>query len=59
MSSKIPNSAIGAASSVLAAYSYSHSMLNSLFIECGVPGGAPEGNCEMGVSGSRSGGIDR
>lgn len=43
---KIPNSVIGAVSSVIAAYYYSHSTLNSLFMESGAPGDVPEGNCE-------------
>ncbi|QOF73382.1 abortive infection family protein [Aminobacter sp. SR38] len=42
----IPNSVIGAVSSVLGAYYYSHSRLNSLFMESGAPGDVPEGNCE-------------
>lgn len=46
MANKIPNSIIGAVSSVIAAYYYSHSKLNALFMECGAPGDAPEGNCE-------------
>ena len=43
---QIPNSVIGAVSSVIAAFYYSHSRLNSLFMEAGAPGAAPEGNCE-------------
>lgn len=43
---EIPNSVIGAVSSVLGAYYYSHSRLNSLFMESGAPGDVPEGNCE-------------
>ena len=46
MAHKIPNSVIGAVSSVIAAYYYSHSKLNALFMECGAPGNVPEGNCE-------------
>ncbi|MDK9716893.1 MAG: abortive infection family protein [Trichlorobacter sp.] len=46
MANPIPNSVIGAVSSVLAAYYYSHSTLNSLFMESGAPGDVPEGNCE-------------
>lgn len=46
MSNKIPNSVIGAVSSVLAAHYYSHARLNSLFLEAGAPGDIPEGNCE-------------
>lgn len=47
MTNNIPNSVIGAVSSVIAAYYYSHSKLNSLFMECGAPGDVPEGNCEV------------
>jgi hypothetical protein len=43
---KIPNSVIGAVSSVLAGYYYSHTKLNSLFMEAGAPGDPPLGNCE-------------
>jgi hypothetical protein len=50
MANKIPNSLIGAVSSVLAEYYYSHSTLNSLFMESGAPGGVPEGNCETKCS---------
>jgi len=46
MSNQIPNSVIGAVSSVIAAHYYSHSKLNSLFLEAGAPGDAPDGNCE-------------
>lgn len=46
MPNKIPNSVIGAVASVIAAHYYSHSRLNSLFMESGAPGDAPEGNCE-------------
>jgi hypothetical protein len=46
MANKIPNSVIGAVSSVLATYYYSHSTLNSLFLESGAPGDVPLGNCE-------------
>lgn len=46
MSSKIPNSVIGAVASVIAAHYYSHSTLNSLFMESGAPGDVPPGNCE-------------
>ena len=45
MANKIPNSVIGAVSSVLAAHYYSHSKLNALFMECGAPGDAPDGSC--------------
>ncbi|WP_196994409.1 abortive infection family protein [Thioalkalivibrio sp. ALE9] len=44
--SKIPNSVIGAVASVIAAHYYSHSTLNSLFMESGAPGDVPLGNCE-------------
>ncbi|WP_213765507.1 hypothetical protein [Caballeronia sp. dw_19] len=50
MNSKILNSVIGAVSSVLAEYYYSHSALNSLFMESGAPGDVPEGNCETKCS---------
>lgn len=43
---KIPNSVIGAVASVIAAHYYSHSTLNSLFMESGGPGDVPPGNCE-------------
>ncbi|UUZ68494.1 abortive infection family protein [Polaromonas sp. P2-4] len=46
MANKIPNSVIGAVSSVIAAHYYSHSKLNALFMESGAPGDVPEGNCE-------------
>ena len=46
MANRIPNSVIGTVSSVIAAYYYSHSKLNALFMECGAPGDVPEGNCE-------------
>lgn len=42
----IPSSVIGAVASVIAAYYYSHSTLNTLFMEAGAPGNPPEGNCE-------------
>ena len=47
---KIPNSVIGAVSSVIAAHYYSHSKLGTLFMESGAPGEAPEGNCETKCS---------
>lgn len=50
MKNTIPNSVIGAVSSVLAEHYYSHSRLNSHFMECGAPGGVPEGNCETKCS---------
>lgn len=46
VANKIPNSVVGAVSSVIAAFYYSHSTLNALFMECGAPGDAPIGNCE-------------
>jgi len=42
----IPNSVIGAVASVISAYYYSHTALNSLFMESGAPGDIPPGNCE-------------
>lgn len=42
---QIPNSVIGAVSSVIAHY-YSHSQLNSLFMESGAPGDPSEGSRE-------------
>ena len=50
MSNNIPNSVIGAVSSIIAAHYYSHSKLNALFMESGAPGDAPEGNCEKKCS---------
>jgi len=50
LNSNIPNSIIGAVSSVIAGYYYSHSKLESLFMESGAPGDAPEGNCEKKCS---------
>lgn len=47
---KIPNSVIGAVSSVLAGYYYSHAKLNSLFMEAGAPGDPPLGHCETKCS---------
>jgi len=47
---KIPNSVIGAVASVIADFYYSHSKLNSLFMESGAPGDIPEGNCESKCS---------
>jgi hypothetical protein len=46
MANKVPNSVIGAVSSVIAAHYYSHSTLNTLFMESGAPGEVPLGNCE-------------
>lgn len=40
----IPNSCIGAVSDVLAGHYYSHSKINSLFMEAGAPGDVPDGN---------------
>jgi hypothetical protein len=48
--SNIPNSVIGAVSAVIAAHYYSHSKLNTLFMESGAPGDAPDGNCETKCS---------
>ncbi|WP_332420398.1 hypothetical protein [Vibrio metschnikovii] len=50
MSNIIPNSVIGAVASVLAAYYYSHSKLNTLFMGAGAPGDVPDGNCETKCS---------
>ncbi len=50
LSNIIPNSVIGAVASVLAAYYYSHSKLNTLFMEAGAPGDVPDGNCETKCS---------
>ncbi|MGR6838053.1 abortive infection family protein [Aliivibrio wodanis] len=46
MKNIIPNSVIGAVSSVIAKHYYSHSKIESLFMEFGAPGDVPEGNCE-------------
>ena len=46
MATKIPNSVIGAVASVIGAHYYSHSKLNTLFMESGAPGDIPDGNCE-------------
>lgn len=46
----IPNSVIGVVAPVLAAHYYSHTTLNSLFMECGAPGDVPTGNCETKCS---------
>lgn len=46
MANKIPNSVIGAVASVVGAYYYSHSKLDTLFMESGAPGDVPDGNCE-------------
>ena len=50
MNSNIPNSLIGAVSSVIAEHYYSHSKLDTLFMESGAPGDVPEGNCEKKCS---------
>ncbi len=50
LSSIIPNSVIGAVANVIAAHYFSHSKLNSLFMEAGAPGDVPEGNCETKCS---------
>lgn len=50
MSQKIPNSVVGAVASVIADHYYSHSKLDTLFMESGAPGEAPEGNCEKKCS---------
>ena len=50
VTNQIPNSAIGAVASVISAHYYSHSTLDSLFMEAGAPGEAPEGNCEKKCS---------
>lgn len=41
MNNKIPNNVIGAVSSVLGEHYFSHSTLNSLFMESGAPGEVP------------------
>lgn len=46
MQGTIPNSVIGAVASVISAHYYSHSKLETLFMESGAPGDAPLGNCE-------------
>ncbi|WP_373019994.1 hypothetical protein [Thiomicrorhabdus sp.] len=50
MTNKIPNSVIGAVSTVIADFYYSHSVLNSLFMESGALGDVPKGNCETKCS---------
>ena len=50
MRTKIANSVIGAVASVIADHYYSHSKLETLFMEAGAPGDAPEGNCEKKCS---------
>jgi len=50
VSREIPNSVIGAVASVIAAHYFSHSTLDTLFMESGAPGNVPEGNCEKKCS---------
>lgn len=50
LGNNIPNSVVGAVSSVIAAHYYSHITLNSLFMESGAPGDVPDGNCETKCS---------
>jgi len=50
LGNKIPNSVIGAVASVIAEYYYSHSKLDTLFMEAGALGSVPEGNCEKKCS---------
>ncbi|AYQ57770.1 hypothetical protein MS2017_2118 [Bathymodiolus thermophilus thioautotrophic gill symbiont] len=50
MNRDVPNSVIGAVSSVIAAHYYKHSELDTLFMESGAPGDAPAGNCEKKCS---------
>ncbi len=50
MNHQIPNSVIGAVASVIADHYYSHSKLDTLFMESGAPGDIPEGNCEKKCS---------
>ena len=47
---QIPNSVIAAVSDVLGGYYYSHSRLNTLFMEHGAPGDVPMGNCVVKCS---------
>ena len=50
---EIPNSVIGAVAEVLGSYYYSHTRLNTLFMEHGAPGDPPMGNyvtkCSAGL----------
>jgi len=46
MGRQIPNSVIGATASVIGQHYYSHSKLDTLFMESGAPGEPPVGNCE-------------
>jgi len=41
----IPNPVIAVVAEVIGQHYYSHSKLNTLFMEAGAPGDAPEGNC--------------
>lgn len=50
MTHAIPNSVIGAVSSVLAEHYQSHSKLNVLFMSAGALGEPPEGNMETKCS---------
>ena len=50
MNHQIPNSVIGAVASVIADHYYSHSKLDTLFMESGASGDVPEGNCEKKCS---------
>jgi hypothetical protein len=50
VANKIPNSVVGAVASVIGAHYYSHSKLDSLFMESGAPGDVPAGNCEAKCS---------
>jgi hypothetical protein len=50
LSQKIPNAVIGAVASVIAGHYYSHSKLDTLFMESDAPGDVPEGNCEKKCS---------
>jgi len=50
MNRDVPNSVIGAVSSVIVAHYYNHSALDTLFMESGAPGDAPIGNCEKNVA---------
>lgn len=45
MRQEIPGSVIGAVAAVIGEYYFSHTRLNSLFMESGAPGDIPEGNC--------------
>lgn len=45
MSREIPNPVVAVVAEVLGEHYYSHSKLNTLFMEAGAPGEPPEGNC--------------